>query len=83
MASVVVSDVNNDAILDILIAGYNQSNSSIGILYGYGDGNFTLPKIYQTSSVTWSKSIVAHDLDNDGYIDLAWKIKPSINLFNW
>ena len=71
LQSIILRDVNNDTILDILVTDCNRSNSSIGILYGYGDGHFTLPKIDSTGSTTQTRSISTGDFDNDGRIDLA------------
>lgn len=71
LTSIVVNDINNDTILDILVTHYNYFDSSIGIFYGYGDGNFTLPKIYSAGSTTWSAAIAVGDFDNDNRIDLA------------
>jgi hypothetical protein len=66
-----VSDINNDTLLDILVADYNQINSSIGIFYGFGDGNFTLPKIYSTGLNSKPSVIATGDFNNDSKVDLA------------
>jgi hypothetical protein len=71
-----VSDINNDTLLDILVADYNEINSSIGIFYGFGDGNFTLPKIYSTGLNSQPYVIATGDFNNDSKVDLA------INYFN-
>ena len=67
---IIMSDVNNDNILDILFTN-NQRDSSIGIFYGFGDGNFTLPKIYFTDLETAPAMIAAGDFNNDSRVDLA------------
>jgi predicted nucleotidyltransferase len=74
--SIIVSDINNDTLLDILVADYNEINSSIGIFYGFGDGNFTLPKIYSTGLNSQPYVIATGDFNNDSKVDLA------INYFN-
>ena len=49
--SVAVSDVNGDSIPDILFTD-SQANSSISIFHRFGDGNFTLVKVYSPESDT-------------------------------
>ena len=81
--SITVSDINNDTLLDILIADYNQLDSSIAIFYGFGDGNFTLPTIYSTGLNSRPYSIATADFNNDKKVDLAvtyWN-KDSIGVF--
>ena len=68
--AIIISDVNNDNILDILFTN-NQRDSSIGIFYGFGDGNFTLPKIYFTDLETAPAMIAAGHFNNDSRVDLA------------
>jgi hypothetical protein len=78
-----VSDINNDTFLDILVVDYNQLNSSIGIFYGFGDGNFTLPTIYSTGFDSRPYSIAIGDFNNDERLDLAvnyWN-EDSIGVF--
>ena len=71
LLSITVSDVNNDGILDILVADFNRRNGSIGIFYGYGDGNFTLPKLYLTGFNSNPYMMVTGDFNNDSKVDLA------------
>ena len=71
LQAVILSDINNDTVLDILLCDYNVLNSSIGILYGFGDGNFTLPKIYPTGLNSWPYMIATGDFNDDGRVDLA------------
>jgi hypothetical protein len=66
-----VSDINNDTILDILVSDYNTANSSIGIFYGFGNGNFTLPEIFPTGMNAIPNSIASGDFNNDRRVDLA------------
>ncbi len=82
LSSIVVSDVNNDTILDILATDYNAANSSIGIYYGFGNGNFTLPKIYSTGLNTLPSSIATGDFNNDSKVDLAitYFVRQSIGI---
>ena len=47
--SVAVDDFNNDSRLDIVVANYGTD--SVGVLLGYGDGTFSIIKIYSTGIV--------------------------------
>ena len=76
LVAVIVSDINNDTILDILVCDYNRIDSSFAILYGFGDGNFTLPKIYPTGLNSQPFMLATGDFNSDGRVDLA------INYFN-
>jgi hypothetical protein len=69
--SIMVCDINNDALLDIFVADYDQGDSSFAIFYGFGDGNFTLAMIYPTGLNTQPYTIAAGDFNNDGRLDLA------------
>ena len=81
--SIVASDLNNDKISDILVADMNQSNSSFGIFYGVGDGNFTLPYIYSTGLNSIPGVMAIGDFNNDSKGDIAviyWN-QDSIGVF--
>ena len=71
LVSIVLVDINDDAILDILTTDYDRENNSLAIFYGYGDGNFTLPKIYPTGISSYPKSIATNDFNGDNKIDVA------------
>lgn len=67
---IVIHDVNNDTILDILFTD-NQRASRIGIFYGFGDGNFTLPKTYFTDLETAPAMMATGDFNNDSKVDIV------------
>lgn len=69
--SIIVSDINNDTFLDIVTTDYSTLNSYIRILYGFGDGNFTFPKLYSTGLSSRPTMIATGDFNNDGKVDLA------------
>ena len=80
LTSIVLWDVNNDTILDVLVVDYDLSNSSIAIFYGYGDGSFTLPKIYPTGMNSYPISIAMGDFNNDSRIDLVMPYRDKGNI---
>ena len=66
--NVVISDVNNDKKLDLIVAGIK--NNSITVLLGKGDGQFAASA--SSTSVTDSPGEVAlGDVNLDGKLDLA------------
>ena len=83
LKAIIVSDINNDTALDILVVDYDRTNSSLAIFYGLGDGNFTLPKIYPTGFNSLPYMVATGDFNNDGKVDLAmnyWN-QDSIGVF--
>jgi hypothetical protein len=66
--SVVAADFNGDKKADLAVAGFE---GSISVLLGNGDGTFQPAVNYP---VEFSTSILAHDLDGDGKLDLAVSI---------
>ena len=60
---VAIGDLNNDNILDIIIA--DSSSSTILIFYGYGNGSFSHPITYSTGYDSFPFSVVAGDFNND------------------
>ena len=68
---IITSDVNNDGFLDIVVTDNNYVNNHIFIFYGFGDGNFTLPKYYPTGLSSVPSKIATGDFNNDGKVDLA------------
>jgi hypothetical protein len=71
MNMIVAQDVNNDAILDILVTDNADINGNIRIFYGVGNGKFTLPKIYSTGTNSQPSSIAICDFNNDNRVDIA------------
>jgi hypothetical protein len=71
--SLIASDFNHDAIIDLAIP-----NDGISIYIGKGDGTFTL-----ATKLDGGAPIAAADFNDDGKIDLAWLVNNSIAiLFN-
>jgi hypothetical protein len=66
-ASVVVSDMNNDTRLDIVVV--NANNDSISVLLGYGNGSFANQMIYSTGS--FPVSVAVGDFNNDTQLDVV------------
>ncbi|CAF5068317.1 unnamed protein product, partial [Rotaria sp. Silwood1] len=69
------ADFNNDTILDIAVAFYGTGD--IGILLGYGNGNFSFIMAYKTGSDTGVQHLNFGDFNDDYYLDIA--IANSVN----
>ena len=67
--SIVAGDFNNDTYIDIVVV--NSRTENIGVLLGYGNGSFTVPKQYPTGNNSLPLSVVVGDFDNDNQLDLA------------
>jgi hypothetical protein len=74
-SSVIVTDVNGDGILDIVVAGccstFQQCGNDgiVGVLLGKGDGTFEPVVTYSSGGVT-AVSVTAADVNDDGKLDL-------------
>jgi hypothetical protein len=66
---VAVGDFNNDNRLDIVVA--NSGTDSVGVLLGYGNGTFSIIKIYSTGNGSISRSVTIGDFNNDDRMDIA------------
>jgi hypothetical protein len=75
-AAVAVGDFNNDDQLDIVVANYNAA--SVGILLGYGNGTFSVVKIYSTGQGSTPLSVAVGDFNNDDRMDIV-VANPGIN----
>lgn len=75
MTSIAIGDLNNDAILDIVITrpgAWAIENASICILYGLSNGDFLIPQIHSTNMFSTPFPVVIRDFDNDGRADIAF-----------
>ncbi|CAF4034571.1 unnamed protein product [Rotaria sp. Silwood2] len=66
----VLSDLENDHRLDIVVANFNDE--TLGILYGYGNGSFTPVVTYFTGSPSSPRWITVNDFNNDNYLDIVF-----------
>ncbi len=67
--SVALGDFNNDGQLDIAVA--NIGTTYMGILFGYGNGTFSVIKIYSTRIGSSPSSITVADLNKDDQLDIV------------
>ncbi len=65
-----INDLNNDNTPDLAVAGIQaDSQGTVSILRGIGDGTFAQPEQYATGRNT--SSVTVGDLNNDNYADLV------------
>ena len=64
----VLSDFNNDGNLDVAVANHGPP-SSVGLLFGNGDGTFSAQQVLASGSNPWP--ITTDDLNGDGKSDLV------------
>lgn len=65
---VIAVDIDGDGIADLVTA--NLGSDDIAILFGDGDGTFTLGDTYYAADL-WSITLVSADFDGDGKLDVA------------
>lgn len=69
LTGAVAGDFNHDGKLDIAVS--DNTNNSVHVLAGNGDGTFTAIGSYSTGAGTKPSGIVAADFNNDGNLDVA------------
>ena len=73
-SGVAAIDVNDDGTLDLITAnsllGYGESDRSVSVLIGNGEGTFQVPTAYEDVG-TQPTMIVTSDLNGDGTVDLV------------
>ncbi|CAF4135376.1 unnamed protein product [Adineta steineri] len=67
--SLVVSDLNNDNKLDIIVVNHGTNN--VGIFVGRGNGTFEAQFIISTGYESQPYSVAVDDLNNDTYMDIV------------
>lgn len=69
VSGIALDDLNNDNQLDIIVVNY--INNSIGILFGYGNGEFGEMIRYSSESARHPTSFVIGDMDKDNCMDIV------------
>ena len=64
-----LADLDNDTYIDIVVA--NTGSGNIAIFFGYGNGKFRSPIIYEARPDAVLKSIIVADINNDTLLDIA------------
>ena len=67
--SIVTGDLNNDGILDLVVANFGTNN--VGVFLGYGSGQFLSQTTYFTGIDSSPISVAVDDLNNDGLSDIG------------
>lgn len=68
IGDVSVADVTGDGLPEVLVASYSNGGGQIFYHANLGNANFSNKVV--VNEVEWGKSVVAADLDYDGYLDL-------------
>ncbi|CAF3167606.1 unnamed protein product [Rotaria sp. Silwood2] len=68
-SGIVIADLNRDDILDIALV--NSGTDNIAIFLGYGNGNFTKPRIFSTGSNSHPSHITVGYFNEDNVLDIA------------
>jgi len=68
-ARVALGDLNGDGKLDMAVANGDESDHTISVRFGAGDGTFGVKTDYPIAG--WPNAVVTGDLNDDGIADLA------------
>ncbi|CAF1433358.1 unnamed protein product [Adineta steineri] len=63
------AELNGDNLVDIVVADYDANN--IRILYGYGNGSFSLESTLPTGNNSAPRDVTTVDIDKDGHLDIV------------
>ncbi|CAF0742600.1 unnamed protein product [Adineta steineri] len=64
------AELNGDNLVDIVVADYDANN--IRILYGYGNGSFSLQSTLPTGNNSSPRDVTIADIDKDGHLDIVF-----------
>ncbi|CAF1373825.1 unnamed protein product, partial [Adineta steineri] len=67
--SAIISDINNDSKLDIVVA--NRDSNSIGLFVGYGNGLFQNQILNLLPNGSTPRWVIVNDLNHDDILDIA------------
>jgi hypothetical protein len=66
-----VGDLNGDGVPDIVVSSNTQTDKSINIYAGNGDGTFQTMPFYTTSQSVLASTVLIGDVNGDGHPDLV------------
>ncbi|MSP60553.1 MAG: VCBS repeat-containing protein [Myxococcales bacterium] len=66
----VAGDFNNDKKTDFIVTNTSFNTPSLHLHLGNGDGTFQAPKAVTVGANVYVKTLMAHDFDHDGNLDL-------------
>ena len=69
ISDIELCDFNSDQQLEIAVA--NSDNDSFSILFGYGNGTFSVPTTHSTNIVISPIALATADINNDGCSDIV------------
>ncbi|CAF4135501.1 unnamed protein product, partial [Rotaria sordida] len=66
--AIALGDINNDTLLDIVVA--NSGTDTIGIFLGYHNGSFVALTTYSTEKDLYPVSVAISDFNSDQWLDI-------------